>query len=112
MTMPVIDLALLEQPCPDCPTEADLAAMAAEFTAWRAKDDAAEAAYKEAYVARRGDDRFWWESWTSSPEFRAVQAEMPPDLPDRGCFECDFTGTVPTEQGRLLLDFVRRYTKA
>ncbi len=99
----------LEVPCPTCTGEAGekmREEFRADVLAWHEDD---QEAYRRFCTSR--DGLVLYEDYRNSPEGKAIYSRNPGELPDKGCFECDYKGVVLTEVGRQLRDFMLRWGK-
>lgn len=102
----------LEQPCPDCPTDEQRGANSQAWFDWRERERSAFDAFDQEYRIDNGAYGDAVDAWNRSPEFRALREVRPDELAAVGCVECDYTGTVPTDAGRALLEFLGRHGRA
>jgi hypothetical protein len=80
--------------CPGCPSEQEMAASRAAWTAFNREVSEAEV----DYVRKRPGPGPWNESWFTSEEHRALLARKPQMLYS-GCPTCNYKGRVPAPQG-------------
>jgi hypothetical protein len=97
-----VTLPPLMEDCRHCTGPAGDARRAAHRDAWNKWDErqaSAHGAWAEEHDPRVSD-------WLDSTEYQELTQTMPEDLPERGCVECDWTGTLPTAAGEQVFDLL------
>ena len=101
----------VEQRCPNCPTAEERAASLAAMREWKQEERSAFNTWLQTEEATKSLGPVSAE-WFLTSTYRELDDRKPETHPEVGCFECDFTGLVPSEFGNALLDFIHRYTAA
>jgi len=101
----------LSEPCPACggggTGPEDVAAARQAMADWMTQVREARATFAQARADTDMPGNPWdHAAWKSSREYAAVYAQRPAAAPPIGCRDCAYVGTVPTADGRAVLDFL------